>query len=481
MLFGAYRWQHDYIIQDAIDAGLRTVVVVPSSKANAIAELRPKRRWRQCGQWLRKLGRRDKLGHREKQGGTPGELIIETRFSSDKIRKRYGRDIWVLAMDDYCVAEAARLSQSSSSPCFPVAAADTVRCKQILREKWNELSRGTQLLKPVEYQLCQFDGFSAQTPCQTVTSELFHHSDIEQFVVKPDSLAGSIAILPSTRSQLPENVSTVLRTLGRDWQEFGKRNELPVDPVVLVEERIARSPRLHESAEFSAEFVSFAGQHQFIGFTQKWVSENFMETAHVHPPIHDELPSRLKDAACEAIKSLLESMDVRYGISHWEFIVTGDDRIALVEGHLRPPGDNINQLVGLATGTRLTDRLLAKISGKPVPLSAMQNRYAGIFWLAPSCPVWNVVSVESSKMPGCQLTIDDGDALYRYTSESPYLGPTGWGSRHLSVQVEASSSQQLIERLELFVAGARLVCKHDSTTHDVPLHAVFSHRESSVQ
>jgi hypothetical protein len=54
--------------------------------------------------------------------------------------------------------------------------------------------------------------------------------------------------------------------------------------------------------------------------------------------------------AIDSVRKMLSTLKVNCAISHWEFIVTSDDRLALVETQLRPAGDAIPSLIDIATG-----------------------------------------------------------------------------------------------------------------------------------
>lgn len=104
-----------------------------------------------------------------------------------------------------------------------------------------------------------------------------------------------------------------------------------------------------EGDEYSVEVVSFNGQHHLIGITKKITTgpPNFVETIHIAPGILDEnLTLKVKDFIFNALNIL----NVMFGPTHTEIVITKDLDIYIIETHCRPGGDNIPYLTELTTG-----------------------------------------------------------------------------------------------------------------------------------
>ncbi|MGB8506875.1 MAG: hypothetical protein WCD76_00585, partial [Pyrinomonadaceae bacterium] len=103
-----------------------------------------------------------------------------------------------------------------------------------------------------------------------------------------------------------------------------------------------------------------------------------------------------------AVEGLLNLLDVKYCVSHWEFIVTPQERIALVEGHLRPAGDRIMELVEHSTGRSPTAVLCEALARREADFRFEPRGSCGIFWLIPQSVLEEVreVKVEGEAAEG---------------------------------------------------------------------------------
>jgi hypothetical protein len=90
----------------------------------------------------------------------------------------------------------------------------------------------------------------------------------------------------------------------------------------------------------------------------------------------------------------LDQLEVSYAVSHWEFIVTPDERIALVEGHLRPAGGRIMELIGQSTGHSPTSILFQALAQRNVDFSFTPRTSCGLFWMIPEVPLSEVTEVK---------------------------------------------------------------------------------------
>lgn len=106
--------------------------------------------------------------------------------------------------------------------------------------------------------------------------------------------------------------------------------------------------------EFSAECISFKGKHSIIAITKKFTSgaPNFVEKGHlILSEPFEGANIHQKDLIKEVIFKGLDALEINYGLSHSEFIMTKYNQIILIEIGARMGGDYIGtDLVKLATG-----------------------------------------------------------------------------------------------------------------------------------
>ena len=238
-------------------------------------------------------------------------------------------------------------------------------------------------------------------------------------IVKPDELSSSIEIHSArSKQEAVSLVGAVCAQLRSKWYEVGRSIGTEVRPRVIIEMAIPRSTALHPGAEFSIEFVSFEGRHYPLGITQKWIGPNFIEIGQFFPS--ESFPQRLRPALERAIRQLLEQLEVRYSVSHWEFVITPDERIALVEGHLRPAGGRIMELIEHSTAQSPTRTLCEALAQRKVDFSFAPRTSCGIFWMIPEVPLTEVTEVK--------VTHDPADAQCKdlYVNQQGIIATPNW-------------------------------------------------------
>jgi hypothetical protein len=116
----------------------------------------------------------------------------------------------------------------------------------------------------------------------------------------------------------------------------------------------------------------------------------------------------------------LDQLAVGYCVSHWEFIITPEERIALVEGHLRPAGDRIMELVEHSTARSPTAALCEALAQQKTDFSFAPRNSCGIFWLVPQTPLTKVTEVTVKR--------DVTDALSKdlYVNDEGIMATPGW-------------------------------------------------------
>lgn len=167
-------------------------------------------------------------------------------------------------------------------------------------------------------------------------------------IVKPSDRSGSRGITKvHTGDQLPEAIK---RALG---ESFGE--------TALVEE-------FAEGDEYSVEYISWEGRHQFLALTEKFTTgaPMFIELGHLEPARVDE---RRERAIRDVVEHALDSLGVTYGASHSEVKVDADGNVKIIEIGSRMGGDCIgSHLVELSTGYDFVDAVIDVALGQEPPL-----------------------------------------------------------------------------------------------------------------
>ncbi|MBR6159461.1 MAG: ATP-grasp domain-containing protein [Lachnospiraceae bacterium] len=140
---------------------------------------------------------------------------------------------------------------------------------------------------------------------------------------------------------------------------------------VIIEEFVTGS-------EYSVEYISWEGEHHFLALTQKYTtgSPNFIETGHLEPaPVDEALLGRIKGI----VEHALDSLQIRYGASHSEVMVSDAGDIRLIEIGGRMGGDNIgSSLVELSTGYDFLGGVIDVSLGIPPAVTLKKKSFAGI-------------------------------------------------------------------------------------------------------
>jgi ATP-grasp domain-containing protein len=386
-LFGVYDaqpWNRDRLIKESREAGLRVVLAkIQSDNSDAILAERDQ------GSSVSSKPR--PVPHATEVLPDEASAIRDDLLTH--YRQEYGADWCVLPLSDYATEYAATISTLYSDPCYPPRSAEIVKRKHQLRDIWNRLARQPDSgLYPVEYCYAELRAGGKQFDCYP-SAGFDALPEETPLIVKPDELSSSIEVhFAASKTEAIRSARDVCAQLRAKWYEVGQSIGVEVRPRVVMEMAIERSTALHPGAEFSIEFVTFDGRHYPVGITQKWIGPNFIETGQLFPA--ESLPERLKPVLERAMQQVLDELRVSYCVSHWEFIITPDERIALVEGHLRPAGDQIMALIEHSTGRSPTAALCEALSRRKVDFSFVPRMSCGIFWMVPQIPLAEVTHIE---------------------------------------------------------------------------------------
>ena len=409
--YGAQPWDRDRVVKESLAAGLQVVktkLVSDHSEAMLPKIHRSRQRAAENG---------------ERPYATevlPGEASAISDDTFARLREQYGENCWVLPLNDYVTEYGAEVSNKLSRPCFPPRSAEIVKCKHQLRDLWNQLAAQPDSgLCSIEYCYLERRNYDDSAFKLNPSAGFDDLPEQTPLIVKPDELSSSIEVhFAASKHEAISLANAVCEQLHSKWSEVGRAIGTEVRPRVVVESAIQRSTALHPGAEFSIEFVSFDGQHHPVGITQKWIAPNFIEIGQLFPA--ESFPERLRPSLEGAIQQLLNRLDVRYCVSHWEFIITPDERIALVEGHLQPAGGRIMELVEHSTGHSPTATLCDALAQQKADFSFAPRTSCGIFWLVPETPLTKVTEVAVKR--------DVTDALSKdlYVNEEGIKATPNW-------------------------------------------------------
>jgi hypothetical protein len=258
-------------------------------------------------------------------------------------------------------------------------------------------------------------------------------------IVKPNALDASIGIhLVHGRSAAAITVRNVLNSIKALEPTLLSIGAQP-NAQVLVEEAIPRDLRDSRSGEYTFHFVSRGGLHDCLGISAKALHPtSFLKTAQVFPA--RDFPDDLFSHAVQAISILAQHLGVLNAISNWDVIVTPDRRIALLEGHLRPAGDGLMELIERSTDVSPYASLLRYFASEE--RSAIQNakRVAARFHLFPSMPVAGIEGFRIAALPdGLEMQID----ARHLTKSKTWSGPISHDDKYVTLEALRSDLGEL--------------------------------------
>lgn len=421
LLLGAQRWGRQPIIEMANAEGWVVVLLIPK-------------------------GERVTLSDREKSplaemitiSKNPGTKTLEK--IAGKISSAYDNNWCVLALDDYCAGLGAAISQHASTSNYTPKAAEAVFEKHRLRALFDEIRKSQHKLPLQEIPYAYLNYPSHE---KDALPEILHGDAMQikqgSFIIKPNAYAGSVGVLAATsRKELRDLIPIAREQLAAEqFQETMKG--IHIQPGIIIEQQVPRKKGLGFCAEFTCHVMSIQGKHQVIGISEKLINtDTFIENGHVFPSPH--FPVDLYTPLLDTVMALLDKLEVKNTMSNWEFIVTPKNKLALVEGHLRPSGDTLMELIEQATGVHPYKAFLQALQGKGIP-SFKPIQTAGIFWLSPSQPLEKVDAIHlPDNLPKEVKLKLKRKALFnaRY-----WPGPTSWYERYIAIVINGENLEAI--------------------------------------
>ena len=205
---------------------------------------------------------------------------------TDLIRAAADGEWYALGLDDYTCHTAAAVSAGSAMPCFSADSTMRVTRKHLLREQWNLLClKRTDLpLRPIPSLFILFSSFLADD-FQTRPSAWPHEMESAgPFIVKPDCLDASLGV---RRAETYGEALEIGRSTVRDLAEYVPASKVlgfELQPAVLIDEEVPRSPALRPHAEYTAHILSRNDRHELIGISTKLIhAPSFTKIGQIFP------------------------------------------------------------------------------------------------------------------------------------------------------------------------------------------------------
>lgn len=315
----------------------------------------------------------------------------------------------VVALDEYIAEDALAVAKKLGAAFYPAESHFITFHKHRLRALWNELAASNPDLLAVPFEWLPVGEPSQSPPPMPV-------------IIKPNAYSGSVGVrMVKQPGQLVAALQQLRNTLAAEQALYV--DDFTVCQEVLIEQAIPRKPLPNCESEFTLHMLSRSGRHQLLATAEKQLDpESYIEVGHTVPAI--SIPQEYIQIAEAATVQMLDKLRVQQCISNWEFIVTPHNQVALVEGQLRPSGDNLMKLIKLATGI---NPFAALLGGEA---TAQFNRTACIKWLGPKDVVLVDGKYSIPSLPAGWETIID-EASLRANPNWP--GPIDWYNRHVAV------------------------------------------------
>jgi biotin carboxylase len=138
-----------------------------------------------------------------------------------------------------------------------------------------------------------------------------------------------------------------------DEYKIAYKDSLNYSKQVILEEYF-------EGRQFSVEFLSNNGKHEFIGLTEEFYTDDFVECNSLQP---GRLEANLLEELKVLVKSILDAIDYKNGASHTEVRVNDKGEFCIIELAGRM-GANRAELVEIAYGIDFLKALINLVLGK---------------------------------------------------------------------------------------------------------------------
>jgi biotin carboxylase len=196
-------------------------------------------------------------------------------------------------------------------------------------------------------------------------------------IIKPCDRSGSMGVCKlNTPAELEQSVTAALEC------SFCKE--------AVLEEFI------EDAQEISIEGISFAGQYHLLAVTDKVTTgaPHYVELAHHQP---SKLPQHLLDEAIRQTQLGVKALDIQYGASHSELMITADGQAYITEIGARMGGDFIgSDLVQLSTGYDFLKGVIEVALNQFQTPQKTKQKHSGVYFYSPETQ-WVKKIIENTK------------------------------------------------------------------------------------
>lgn len=185
--------------------------------------------------------------------------------------------------------------------------------------------------------------------------------------------------------QYPMIVKPTDRSGSRGVQKVTNAKELKAAIPRAMHESFSKETIIEkfiDGREISVEMISWKGNHYFMAATDKVTTgpPYFVEIEHHQPAA---LSGSLLKNIIKIVKKALSALEVEYGASHSELIITANDEIFVVEIGARMGGDLIgSDLVLISTGYDFVKGVIDVAMGNFEPPRKTRNTFSGVYFLS---------------------------------------------------------------------------------------------------
>jgi len=136
-----------------------------------------------------------------------------------------------------------------------------------------------------------------------------------------------------------------------------------------------------DGLEVSVESISWQGKHYILAITDKITTgyPHYVELEHHQPSsLNCALQERIKEETCK----VLDALNIKYGASHSEFIITLNNEIFAIEVGARMGGDFIGStLVELSTGYDFLKAVIEIALGCFTEPKLLNQQFSGVYFI----------------------------------------------------------------------------------------------------
>lgn len=416
VLMGAHRWGKEPVIEAALACGLSVYVLIPEVERN--------------------------FNYHIAKGA---DLVYYDADAFSFNARQFAAQLnaahanwYVLPIDDFAMHDLLALSLFWQHAPFTTQALDTCLNKHWLRTAWNGLTHTNTQLTVVPWALWKSKHAKPNKWGDN------YRRDNGPFIIKPNNYSGSVGAQKVDGKDITRAVYQTFDLLKGEHQRY---------PSLHFKDYVIAENFIPAVKEVTVHCISVNENHEMLCIAEKTTDHHsHIETSHL-------VPARLDEALTNLLHTctlqLLNMLKVRHAFSNWEYLVQENGNIAIIEGHLRPSGDRVMQLLEAATGKNPYTHFFEKLTSQTEAGYPNPKTVAGITWLKPKKILHRITDIMQPKeLPeGITLQIDL-EALKQTTN---WPGPVDWYQRHIWISGTAKEAKTLQQELKKVIKTIKLI------------------------